>query len=368
MKLLPLAEVRSMLRSDAALPWAVRDGGGQLLLAKGHWVEDDDMVEALLARGVFVDADEAAAERSASRPENFLGRWHGLHARLGALLHRPQEAGFEAGVRECAAVLAELGGRNPDLLLFLVLRDAADLRSYGVAHALHVGAVCGLLARALGWRGARRDSLLAAALTMNIAMTDLQGRLAQQAEPLNPAQREAVLDHPAAGFAMLRAAGVADTAWLDAVLQHHEQPGGTGYPRGLGAPCEAAQVLRWVDIYTAMHSARAGRGPLPAREVARELYTAGGGDGIAALVIKAFGIYPPGCCVMLASGETAIVVRRSANAAKPVAMALVNRHGDPMSPLRRDTAQAEHAVIASVPPQSLHVRVAAQQLFETTRA
>jgi hypothetical protein len=58
------------------------------------------------------------------------------------------------------------------------------------------------------------------------------------------------------------------------------------------------------------------------------------------------------------------VVQRGASAAKPRAMALVNRHGEPMSPVKRDTAQAAHAVVESVPPQALNVRVAAQQLFE----
>lgn len=63
MKLIPLTDMRGQLRSGAPLLWGVRDAQGNLLLGKGHVIASDDMLEALLARGMFVDAEEAKAGR-----------------------------------------------------------------------------------------------------------------------------------------------------------------------------------------------------------------------------------------------------------------------------------------------------------------
>ena len=66
MKLLPLSDLRDRLAPGQPLPWGVRDAAGRLLLGKGHPVDTEEVLAALLDRGVFVDAEEAAAERAAA--------------------------------------------------------------------------------------------------------------------------------------------------------------------------------------------------------------------------------------------------------------------------------------------------------------
>ena len=56
MKLIPLAQVSSVLRAGVTLPWGVRDSKGTLLLSRGHVLADDRAVEVLLERGMYVDA------------------------------------------------------------------------------------------------------------------------------------------------------------------------------------------------------------------------------------------------------------------------------------------------------------------------
>lgn len=368
MKLLPIVEVSSQVRAGTPLPWGVRDATGKLLLARGHLVTGDAMVAALLERGVYVDAEEvhaAAARVETARAENYFGRWQALHTRLATLLRHPREPGFVGRLRECVPAIAALQQRNPQLLIFLVLRhDHGHHSHYGAAHSLHVAAIASLLAQRLGWEAARHDRLVCAALTMNVSMIDLQGRLAGQAEPLNTQQREAVRRHPAESVRMLREAGVDDEAWLAAVQEHHEQPGGGGYPDAVLAPSEEAQLLALVDRYTAMHSARAGREALPPQQVARDIYTGSAGAPAAALLIREFGIYPPGSYVRLACGETAVVVSRGENAARPQVASLLNRHGDPLShPMRRDTGLPDYAIVDSVAARAVRVRVPAEAFF-----
>lgn len=371
MKLLPLEQVSHQMQAGQALPWGVRDANGKLLLARGHVLADAAMVQTLIERGMFVDADEIARwggdnSQQKAKDASLSSRWEGLQSRLGSLLRSSTEAYFLERVRESIEHIAGLADRNTDLLIFMILRhDHTRYAHYGVVHSLHVASLCSLVARRLEWPAARRDSLIGAALTMNLSVLDLQGRLAAQTTPLTPQQRQEIDGHAQASAQMLREAGLEDEDWLHAVEQHHEQTGGGGYPLSLTEPTEASQLLRFVDCFTAKHSARAGRTQQPAQQAARDLYTQSQANPLAALLIKEFGIYPPGCFVKLASGETAIVIKRGSSANTPVVAAITNRNGDALSqPISRDTSQAAHAIAATVPDKSVLVRVNVDRLYD----
>lgn len=371
MQLLPLQAVASQLKPGGTLPWGVRDNSGKLLLARGHSIKDASMLQALLERGMFVDAVEvragaASPESATAPPEGFFGRWRRLQARLHSLLTGPLPADLRTPLEEVVTVLISLGEKDPDKMLFEILRhDSARHQSYSVFHALHAAAVCLLTAARLGWSEADRRSLVGAALTMNLSTVELQGRLAAQAGPLNPDQRAQIRAHPERSAQMLRDGGVTDPAWLLAVLQHHEQPDGKGYPTGTTTPSEMSQVLNTVDVFTAKLAGRATRHAVLPHQAARGLFVARQGHPAVAALIKEFGIYPPGCFVRLVSGETGLVVRRGANANTPIVSVFTNRNGDPLAqPLRRDSAHKDYAVVTVVPPANVLVRVSWEGLFD----
>ncbi|MFG6486990.1 HD-GYP domain-containing protein [Roseateles sp. BYS78W] len=371
MKLVPIQQVGGHIKSGAPLPFGVRDAEGKLLLAKGQMVPTDQTREALLNRGVFVDLDElrdasVRSHDSGAGMEDFFARWEALQTRLGVLLRAPQEPLFLPRVKECAAHLIGWAERFADQLLFVVIQhDHARHEVYGLAHLQHAAAVCALLSRRLGWAPERQRSIVGAALTMNLPIIDLQGRLASRGGKLLPPQRAAINRHPDEAVVLLREAGLDDAEWLSAVAQHHEQPGGGGYPLGLGEPSEAAQLLRMVDIFLAKLASRGGRPGLTAPLAAKALYTGSNGHAFAALLVKEFGIYPPGTLVRLASGEVAVTVRRGASGSTPVVSAVMNRHGDALgSPIRRDTSLAEHTIAAVASAQMLRVKLSPHQLYD----
>src|SRR5205085_4037771 len=117
--------------------------------------------------------------------------------------------------------------------------------------------------RRMGWSEPERRSLVSAAMSMNLAMIELQGRLAVQAAPPTPDQREQIHQHPRRSAEQLRAAGVADALWLAAVEQHHERTDGAGYPTGCSDMGQFAQALQYADVFTAKLSARSCRAALP---------------------------------------------------------------------------------------------------------
>ncbi|MCE4553203.1 HD-GYP domain-containing protein [Roseateles cellulosilyticus] len=371
MKLVPIQQVGGHIKAAAPLPFGVRDAEGKLLLAKGQMVPSEQMREALLNRGVFVDLDEL---RDASKRgnddgvggEDFFARWEGLQTRLSVLLRSPEETLFLPRVKECAAQLLGWAERFPDQLLFVIVQhDHSRHEIYGLVHLLHAGALCALLSRRLGWPAERQKSLVGAALTMNLSIIDLQGRLASRGGRLLPPQRAAINRHPDEAVAWLRNAGLDDAEWLSAVAQHHEQPGGGGYPQNLDQPVETAQLLRLVDIFLAKLASRGGRPGMAAPQAAKTLYTGSNGHALAALLVKEMGLFPPGTLVKLASGEIAVAVRRGAAGNTPIVSAVLNRHGDPLgSPVRRDTALPEHAITGLAAPQTLRVKLSPHQLYD----
>ena len=370
MQLVPIEEVQHKLMPGMALPWNVRNAQGALLLAKGLPVTDDTMVAALLTRGVFVDVNDLAglpdADAEDRQPASLATRWYTLADRLGSQLRSVQQPAFVQRIQDSVAQITAMIDSNADEVIFLIVRhDHSRLASYGVAHSLHTATLCALLCRQMQWTSQQRDSLVGAALTMNLAMLDLQGVLASRGTPPTPTERKLIQEHPATSARWLREAGLTDSTWLNAVEQHHEVTGGGGYPHGLHDPSEMSQMVRFIDSFTAKHSPRAGRKPLPAQQAARDLFLQSKGNPLASLLIKELGIYPPGCYVKLASGEIAVVTHRGETAKTPIVAALTNRQGDALfQPLRRDTSSEGHAIAGTVPDQAVKLQVAVEDLYE----
>lgn len=363
MKLLPLDDLRAQVKARAPLPFSIRDAQGHLLLAKGHVVPDDVALEALLSRGATVDAEETGRRGEALAPpaENFPGRWHQLCARAAGALRPPFGAEGLERTRDLAAQIVDMAQRDADLLLYLALRSARDPGvHFGALHAVHAAVACAVVAGRLGWEPGRRDALLCAALTMNLSIAELQSRLAGSIQPLTPAQRERVDQHVQDSLRLLADAGLEESLWLRIVGQHHAPS--AGQPDEVG---EEARLLRLVDGYTLRIAERPDTIVASPALAARDLFTHHAKDPLALALLKAMGLYPPGCHVRLASGEVAVVLRLGAAANAPLVACLTNRRGDALqTPIRRDTSLLpEHHIAAVVADRDVKVRFTSQVLY-----
>lgn len=361
--------VQSQVRLGEPLPWGVRDQHGQLLLARGQVIASEAQLAALLERGASVDIEEVRAASRADaeqrRPVSLFAQWEQLLWQLDRTLRSAAEPGFTGRVDELVRRIEALTLRDPDIAIYLTVRqDPKRLTIYALAHSIHCALVALLMARRLGWDERRTHTLMRAALTMNIAILDLQGRMAAQGAPPTPPQTELIRAHPAQGVAILEAAGIADPDWLETVARHHERADGSGYPAGLRDAAELPTVLRLIDVFLAKMAPRALRAPLTTQVAARLLYQDSGGTAASAAIIKEFGIYPPGEFVQLKSGEMAVVVRRSADARKPLAASITDRQGMPnVNTVVRDTAKDEFAITALASEKNLVLRLPPERLF-----
>ncbi|MDR2015178.1 MAG: hypothetical protein LBP99_06100 [Azoarcus sp.] len=176
-------------------------------------------------------------------------------------------------------------------------------------------------------------SLIGSALTMNLGSMTLHNEMAELAGPLPHSFRQLVVKHPNQAAEILLDIGVPQV-WSRAVLQHHENLNGSGYPNGLarGNITLEARMLRLVDIFAARQRVRRGRGPLywsmsRARSLPGLTEQIFGDDldvldiSLARLLMGRLGLFPPGSVVRLSNGEMAIVSRRSCDLVRDMTLA-----------------------------------------------
>ena len=102
---------------------------------------------------------------------------------------------------------------------------------YTTCHPINIAILTELLARRLNYSADERGKIVAAALTANIGMRQIQVVLQKQSEPLTSYQKHKINSHPVDSFAILQKAKINDPLWLKTVLQHHERVDGSGYPK-----------------------------------------------------------------------------------------------------------------------------------------
>lgn len=397
MNLVPLPVTAIRLRTT--LPFSVYDEGGRLVLAKGSLVTSELQRQHLIQRGGFIDEAESEHFQRAlagklddlvrqnvplkqlatatpdhlgpsalpEKPTDPASMWSELQVRASALLRETQRDDWLQRLLKLQADVLEQVDRDADAALFLLIQSTStEVRSYSATHALLVTVVCELAARWIpGWEAPMRLSLRCAALSMNLAMTHLQDRLSQQDQAPDPEQRQHLQRHPERTAAMLRAAGVQDPLWLDAVAQHHSAAPG---PLTERAPADQlARLIQRCDIFAARLSARAQRRALSATAAAQAIYTdeLKQPDEAGGAIIKAVGLYPPGSFVRLGNGEVAVVLERGKRANEPRVASIVGREGMPLGePAPRDTRLPAFHTTGGVAPHEVKVTLNLERMLK----
>ena len=378
MKMLRLP--RSMVQIGQPLPWNVRDQQCVLLLSRGHVVESEHLLDELLQRGAFVDAEEVKSSARDAAPQqpkaplpppNIFDLWDQTRLELKTLLGGlATQSNFSEQIDQFAQRILALVDCNSDIGIYRCMRqENAQHFYYGYSHAVQTALLCILLARHLLWPAQRMMSLVKAALTMNLTILDLQGQMAAQDVPMKDKQRAAIHAHPSECVEILHNAGVTDADWLAAVAQHHERTDGTGYPAGVTEVCEMAVALRVADVFMSKISPRVMHAALSPQEATRQLYREDQGGPLSTAVIKVLGIYPPGDFVKLASGELGIVVQRTSNVRAPIVASITDTSGHPVAhTVRRDSREKEFAIVSIASDKPLLSRLPPERLFGFSNA
>ena len=266
--------------------------------------------------------------------EDLLGLWSDLEAALSVLLSEPlRMPGFTPKLQQIDLWLQDLISHDTDVALYLMFQRASSTTvGYSPSHALVCASLCHVLSKVLQLPQSERDTLILAALTMNIGMTALQNQLAEQREPLSPLQSDKVKLHPTEGRVLLEHLLVRDTLWLKVVQHHHEIP--PPAPLAQLQPVQRlVRILGTVDRYAALISPRKSREGRSAAESLRALtqqqrYS----DEVGFALVRAVGLCPPGTYVRLDNGDIAVVLRRGEPPQPPLVASVIGADGASLYP------------------------------------
>jgi HD-GYP domain-containing protein (c-di-GMP phosphodiesterase class II) len=286
---------------------------------------------------------------------------------LGIVAHAPME-NAPAEVMKVVGILNDAITTNPDIALACILfKQTAE--GYSNRHLMDAAILSIMVARSMQISTSEAESIAAAALTMNIGMLRLQEDLQNRAEPPTDEERLLIRKHPELSASLLKDAGVIDPLWLACVLSHHENVDGSGYPTGITVDSisDGAKIIAVADRYTAMIAPRKFRKAIHPTQALRNLLIDGGktnDEKITAFFIKELGIYPPGCCVKLVSGETAIVMFKGITATTPAVQAIRNQLGDELPyPENRNSGTERFAIKEGVLLEAKEIPFTMQQIW-----
>lgn len=293
--------------------------------------------------------------------EDLLGLWSDLESGLGVILGSPgsiQE--FEQRVRQYDRWMQTLLQRDTDVGLYLLFQLATNSPvGYSASHSLVSAVLCHLVAAELQLNATERDSLIHAALTMNIAMTALQDELAGQDDKPTPEQQMVIKTHAVKGGMMLANLHVSDPLWLDVVSHHHDESAGHGALHAVSSAARLGRILRTVDRYAAMISPRKSRLGRSSIDSVRSIIGSGANkDEVGQALVRAVGLCPPGTYVRMDSNELAVVIRRSSTANFPYVAVVIARDGEPLpQPRLHRTADASPKIQAALAASAVRARI-----------
>ncbi|MEK0431331.1 MAG: hypothetical protein RL139_1135 [Gemmatimonadota bacterium] len=185
-------------------------------------------------------------------------------------------------------------------------------------HAIDVCILSVALGRRLGLSRLQLYQLGFAGLFHDLGMARIPREVLEQTELLTDAEWALVRAHPWLGvLALFQVREQADFAYRSMLVayQHHMRRDLSGYPRALrlGEMSFYGKIVAVADAYIALTARRqTGGEPLDPAQVLAEL-TANPGRTLDPVLLKALGavlgIYPPGTCLVLDTGEVAVVIR-----------------------------------------------------------
>ncbi|WP_051229382.1 HD-GYP domain-containing protein [Paludibacterium yongneupense] len=345
---------QSAVSVGRALTQDVFSSKGLLLLKQGHYVLGPEQKDRLLRMGVAAPELPPPSENIDSQPvqerHSVFSEVAHLCVRLRGLLRNPvQVRDFPAAIGDVAHSIMHLAATQADGMLAGIL--LVPIGEYGSAHSVHTACLLALLTQRMPLSPEIRLTLLCAALTMNIALTDLQNELYSQSEALREDQRESIASHPLVGSAILREVGIDNELWHVLVQTHHESWTGHGYPFTLNRRSinPLAHILHLADVTCAKLTPRRYRVAMLPATALGHIFQRKDAEFDAAfitLLVKELGIYPPGSFVRLASDEIGVVTHPRAKPSQPSVAALRRMDAAPYAePLLRETRNPAFKVV-----------------------
>ncbi len=194
--------------------------------------------------------------------------------------------------------------------------DMLDLRTfddYTYRHSINVAILSVVIGIGMGYSNEDLVDLCTAAIFHDLGKLSIDKEILNKPGKLTPEENELLRSHSRMSYDMLREKWNIPSRVKAAVLSHHENEDGSGYPNGLfGDQIHPfAKIIHVADVYDALSSDRAYKKAYSYSE-ALEYLMGGCGTLFDQSVVQTFlervPVYPKGVSVKMSDGREAVVV------------------------------------------------------------
>lgn len=203
--------------------------------------------------------------------------------------------------------------------------DLLDLRSfddYTYHHSVNVAVYAAAVATRMGLFEEQIQEITVAALCHDLGKARIPTEIINKKDRLTDEEFAEIKNHPRYGFDMLYDNPRISSVVRQAVICHHENENGSGYPLGkTGDEIPLyAKIIHAVDVYDALTSRRPYKEPYAPVDALE--YLTGGIDilfdrNVVDIMLKVIPAYPPGMDIGLSNGEKAVVIAHTSDGRRP---------------------------------------------------
>ncbi len=203
--------------------------------------------------------------------------------------------------------------------------DLFDLRSfddYTYHHSVNVAVYAAAVGKKMGLPTAELSNLVTAALCHDLGKSRIPEEIINKPGKLTDEEFNLIKSHPQFSYDILYDKNEVPAVVRKAVLMHHENENGSGYPHGVSSEQIPliAKIIHAVDVYDALTSKRPYKDPYAPSD-AFEYMIGGVGlqfdEKVVNVMMTVIPAYPPGIEVYLSNGEKALVIAHTQNAFRP---------------------------------------------------
>lgn len=233
----------------------------------------------------------------------------------------------------------QLSAEGPYPFLDLSYRGAG--KGFLHRHAINIAKLALYVGKNYGYGRSDLEILASAALLCDAGMMKLPHAIFEKPGALSPKEWSEVKRHPEYGILLLTKKSMIGEPLARAIMEHHERPDGSGYPRGLkGDEIHTfAKIVAIADAFEAMVSPRPYKKALLARDaMARLIDEAEKGKmdkGVMKIFSRCMSLFPIGSFVRIGAAEIGVVVKANPDdAGRPVVKVSFDGEGRPLKRAR----------------------------------
>lgn len=217
------------------------------------------------------------------------------------------------GVIEIGSKVCSIINDSKKLSINLSKLKVSD--EYTYKHSVDVGTMAAIVAKAMGESEQFVNDIAVAGLLHDIGKEEIPLHILNKPAKLSFSEFELMKTHPVRGYRLLVDSDDISEDMRKAILNHHENIDGTGYPRQLSGNeiGKMAQIISIVDVYDALVTKRPYKEAKSPAEAIEMMFTMSNKFNldIFRTFLSVVNIYPNGSTVKLSNGQIGTVLRQN---------------------------------------------------------